>query len=102
MYSTNQAAIEARARRAARKVGLIARKSRWRAGTIDNYGDFMLIEPSGNYPVAGYRYDMTAEESPGSAGGPRGRSSNRALPSTSCSPIRWRLGRRSRCRAGRP
>jgi len=22
----------------------------------------MLIEPSGNYPVAGFRFDMTAEE----------------------------------------
>ena len=62
MYPVSEAAIEARARRAARKVGLVARKSRWRVGSIDNYGEFMLIEPSGNYPVAGFRYDMTAEE----------------------------------------
>ena len=62
MYPVSEAAIEARARRAARKVGLVDRKSRWRVGSIDNYGEFMLIEPSGNYAVAGFRYDMTAEE----------------------------------------
>ena len=62
MFAVSEVAIEARARRAARKVGLIAKKSRWRAGSIDNYGGFMLVEPSGNYPVAGFRYDMTAEE----------------------------------------
>ena len=62
MFAVSEVAIEARARRAARKVGLIAKKSRWRAGSIDNYGGFMLIAPSGNYPVAGFRYDITAEE----------------------------------------
>jgi hypothetical protein len=54
-------ALDARARRAAQRVGLIARKSRWRAGSIDNLGGFMLIEPDGNYPVDGFRYDLTAE-----------------------------------------
>jgi hypothetical protein len=55
-------ALDSKARRAARKVGLVAYKSRWRAGSIDNYGEFMLVEPDGNYPVAGFRWDMTAEE----------------------------------------
>jgi hypothetical protein len=34
--------MDARARRAASSVGLIARKSRWRLGYSDNYGGFML------------------------------------------------------------
>ena len=58
----HEKAVEARARRAARRVGLIARKTRWRRDSIDNFGDFMLIEPNGNYAVAGFRYDMTAED----------------------------------------
>jgi hypothetical protein len=54
--------LESRARRLARKAGLVARKSRWRHDSIDNYGEFMLIEPAGNYPVGGFRYDMSAED----------------------------------------
>jgi len=41
-------AIEQRARRAAKRIRLIAKKSRWRAGSIDNRGGFMLIEPYSN------------------------------------------------------
>jgi hypothetical protein len=55
-------ALDARARRAARKVGLIARKSRWRANTIDNHGEFMLVDPFTNVPAAGFRYDLSAED----------------------------------------
>ena len=55
-------ALDQRARRAARRLGLEARKSRWRAYSIDNYGGFMLVDPGRNIPVAGPRYDMTAEE----------------------------------------
>ena len=55
-------ATESRARRAAHRAGLVARKSRWRLGTADNYGEFMLLDPDGNYPVAGFHYDMDAEE----------------------------------------
>jgi hypothetical protein len=54
-------ALDARARRAARKVGLIARKSRWRAGTVDNYGGFMLIDPATNGAVDSIRFDLSAE-----------------------------------------
>ncbi len=50
------------ARRAARRVGYVARKSRWRKYSIDNYGDFMIVDPSTNVPVAGSRYDYTAED----------------------------------------
>jgi hypothetical protein len=52
--------IEQRARRAAKHVGLIARKSRWRAGTCDNHGGFMLVDD--NVIVGGLRFDMTAED----------------------------------------
>ena len=55
-------ALDSKARRAARKVGLVAYKSRWRAGSIDNYGDFMLVDPYTNFAVGGFRWDMTAEE----------------------------------------
>jgi hypothetical protein len=57
-----EAALDARARRAAGRAGLIARKSRWRAGSIDNYGDFMLIDPYTNCCVGGSRFDLSAEE----------------------------------------
>jgi hypothetical protein len=41
---------------------LVAKKSRSRAGTIDNHGGFMLIEPFNNRVVCGYRFDLTPEE----------------------------------------
>lgn len=62
MFEVTQKTLEARARRAARRVGLIARKTRWRRDSIDNFGNFMLIEPYGNYVVAGFRFDMTPED----------------------------------------
>ena len=37
--------LDSCARRIARKAGLVARKSRWRRDSIDNFGKFMLIEP---------------------------------------------------------
>lgn len=55
-------ALEARARRAARKEGLIARKSRRQIGSTDNHGEFMLVDPRYNIPVAGWQYDMSADE----------------------------------------
>jgi hypothetical protein len=55
-------AIEARARRAARRVGLVARKTRWRRGTIDNFGGFMLIDGHTNNVVDGERFDLSAED----------------------------------------
>lgn len=57
-----QTVSESAARRAARKVGLIARKSRWRQDSLDNHGGFMLVDPSTNIPVAGHRWDLSAEE----------------------------------------
>jgi len=54
--------MEARARRAAKRIGLYAKKSRWRVGTIDNYGEFMLIDPRYNIALGGSRFDMSALE----------------------------------------
>jgi hypothetical protein len=51
-----------RARRAAKRVGLKARKSRWRAGSIDNFGDFQIIDPKHNWVVAGAKFDCTADD----------------------------------------
>jgi hypothetical protein len=54
--------LESKARRAAMRVGLFARKSRWGKYWIDNCGEFMLINPYAGGSVAGHRFDMTAEE----------------------------------------
>lgn len=50
------------ARRAAARVQLKAIKSRCRRGTYKNYGEFMLIDPFTRIPVAGFSYDLTAQE----------------------------------------
>jgi len=55
-------ALEQRARRRAKREGLVAKKTRWRAGSIDNHGGFALIDPYRNFIVAGSRFDMSAEE----------------------------------------
>lgn len=52
--------LEARARRAARRVGLVARKSRWRSPS--NYAGFGIFDPSTNFPVYGWDYDLCAED----------------------------------------
>lgn len=52
--------LENRARRAAKRVGLIATKSRCRQNTA-NRGQFMVIDPYRNVVVAGGRFDWSAE-----------------------------------------
>ena len=61
MTEISEQALDARARRAARSAGLVARKSRCRANSIDNYGGFMLVDPYHNVIVDGSRYDLSAE-----------------------------------------
>jgi len=61
-YSQTENALEQRARRAARRVGLVARKSRWRANSIDNHGGFMLVDPMNNWVVSGSRFELSAQE----------------------------------------
>jgi len=55
-------ALEQRARRAAKKAGLRASKTRWRANSFDNLGGFQIIDPYYNTVVTGLRFDMSAEE----------------------------------------
>jgi hypothetical protein len=52
---------ESRLRSKARRMGLRMTKSR-RALGLDNHGGFMLINVSGNFAVAGSRYDLTLED----------------------------------------
>jgi hypothetical protein len=58
----SDSANDSRARRAARRIGLVAKKSRWRKNSSDNVGGFQLVDLRGNYVVAGPRFDMTADE----------------------------------------
>jgi hypothetical protein len=65
VVSTNKCssnAYDQRARRVAKRVGLVARRSRWRAQTRDNQGGFMIVDPFNNLIVAGERFDLTAAE----------------------------------------
>jgi hypothetical protein len=48
-----------RARRAARRVGLRAIKSRSRNPLYR--GAFMIVDPSTGFPIAGFNYDLSAE-----------------------------------------
>ncbi|MGF6427344.1 hypothetical protein [Bradyrhizobium elkanii] len=56
MTKLNESTIRSRARAAGYRV----QKSR-RAWSIDNYGDYMLIDDCG-VPMLGYRYDASLEE----------------------------------------
>jgi hypothetical protein len=55
-------ALDRRARRAARRCGLLARRSRWRRGTFDNLGGFQVIDPNHNWIIAGEKFGMTAAD----------------------------------------
>jgi hypothetical protein len=59
---TSRGALDARARRAAKRMGLRAVRSRWRAHSADNRGAFMLIDPIPNRVMGGARFDMSAED----------------------------------------
>jgi hypothetical protein len=58
----SEPALEARARRAALRVGLKAIKTRWRANSIDNYGGFQIVDPYFNTVIEGVRFDWSAEQ----------------------------------------
>jgi hypothetical protein len=62
MQSRIEKSIESRARRIAQREGYRAIRSRWRVGSCDNHGEFMLVDSCANVPVAGFRYDMSADE----------------------------------------
>jgi len=55
-------ALEQRARRKAKSVGLVAIKSRKGVGSVDNLGGFRIIDAILGTFEAGERFDLTAEE----------------------------------------
>jgi len=59
---TSPNALDQRTRRAAKRAGLVARKTRRRAGTVDNWGGYQLIDARHNFVVDGSRFDLSAEE----------------------------------------
>lgn len=61
MFEANDAAVEARARRAAVRCGFRALKSRSKFG-IDNHGSFRLVDDDSNFIVAGEKFDMSTED----------------------------------------
>jgi hypothetical protein len=62
MKVISEIALEARARRAANRIGLRATKSRQAKDTVDNHNGFMLLDPCTNGLVDGQRFDLTADE----------------------------------------
>jgi hypothetical protein len=57
--SPEMTASDSKARHAARRAGLIVRKSR-RRESHDNLGGFMVVDPSTGFPVCGFSFDLTA------------------------------------------
>lgn len=55
-------ALEQRARRMAKSVGLVAIMSRKGIGSVDNLGGFRIIDAFLGTLEAGERFDLTAEE----------------------------------------
>jgi len=48
--------------RAAKRVGWAARKSTWRAETVDDCAGLMIIDPFTTTTLCGERFDITAED----------------------------------------
>ena len=55
------ARLDSKARSAARRVGLLVRRSR-RQLSIDNRGGYMVVDPYLNMILAGEKYELTAED----------------------------------------
>jgi hypothetical protein len=62
MKIVNTASNEQKARRTAKSVGIVAKKSRSRIMSSDNHGGFMLLDPLTNRVVAGERFDLGPAE----------------------------------------
>jgi len=58
----SEAAMEAHAGRAGRRVGLVAMNPRWRKHTIDNPGGFRTADGCRNAIFAGERCHLSAED----------------------------------------
>lgn len=59
---STDAAREARARRLARRQGLILYKDRARSRSIDHAGGYMIVDADRNVILAGQRYDLSLEQ----------------------------------------
>jgi hypothetical protein len=59
--TASEASIDQRARRAAKRAGLKAVRSRWRRDSVDNRGGFQILDPYRNAIVCGERFDPSAE-----------------------------------------
>jgi hypothetical protein len=53
---------EGQARRAAKRVGLQAWKSRWRKNSVDNRGGFQIRDPMRNLIVTAEKFNFTADD----------------------------------------
>ena len=62
MPTDKEKLLDGKTRRAAARIGLKARKSRWCRDSIDNFGGFMLIDPYLNCVIAGSRFELSAED----------------------------------------
>lgn len=59
--STNEVSVESRVRRLARREGYVVLKSR-RQWSLENRGEYMLLDASTNFPVCGWHYDASLDE----------------------------------------
>lgn len=62
MNTITPRAADARIRRAASRLQLSVRKSRWRLGSIDNHGEYQIVNPNRNAVVAGQRFEMSISD----------------------------------------
>ena len=62
MKSANCKFSQSTARRAAKEVGLVARKSGVRNWHPDYQGQFMVCDPMTGFPVAGFKFDFSADD----------------------------------------
>jgi hypothetical protein len=60
MTDANEGALDQRARRAAKRAGLMAVRSRWRRDSVDNRGGFQILDPYRNSILARAALRQTA------------------------------------------
>ena len=61
-FALRDTALESRARREAKRVDLVATKSRCRKHTTDNRGGFRLVDPCRGAVVIGCKYNLSAKD----------------------------------------
>lgn len=58
----SQDALDQYVRRAADRIGLRVKKSRWRRDSVDNCGGFQIIDPVNNHIVAGEKFNLLEQD----------------------------------------